>query len=496
MHSFATAKGGKCLSKEYINIKTHLNWQCSADHTWSASADNILRGKWCPSCAGHQKLDIQKLKEHAQEKGGTLITETYKNIDTPIEWQCKVGHRWFASANNVLKSKGTWCPECAGNKKGTLRQLQEKAKERDGKLLSKTYHNRLSKYKWQCSQGHIWEATAANVLIDDHWCHKCGGSALLTLDDLKQIAKDRDGKLLSKKYANIDSKYEWQCSNNHKWLATGYKIKNGQWCPYCQNNNLTEEKVRVVMSALFACDFPKKRPAWLVNDRNKKMELDGYNENLKIAFEYHGIQHFKVGHFTKSSSQLSLRIKDDSKKEELCRLHNVNLFVIPYTIDSKDFEKEIRLLALNFGLKSILVEKPKIDLTKAYSINSEYLDRLRSHVVLKKGLLHSNTWKGFHAKYKVQCLKHDYSWYSTATDLLHKGSWCKFCGIDSVKQAHQSKGQLKLETYAKQHYAKLISPRYIDQFAKYEFKCSAGHAVFINWKKRNGKKHFCQICKV
>ena len=495
MHSIAASKGGKCLSVEYVNIKTHLNWRCSHGHTWSASPDNILRGKWCPLCAGNQKLDIQKLKEHAQLKGGKLITSMYSNIDTPVEWQCRRGHRWLASANNVLKSNGTWCPKCAGNQKGTLAQLQQKAEEYGGKLLSKKYHNRLTKYKWKCSKGHVWEATAANVLIDKHWCHKCGGSAPLTFYDLNQLACERKGQLLSKKYINIDSTYEWQCSNGHKWFATGYKIKSGQWCPYCQNNNLTEEKLRIVMSALFDCEFPKKRPKWLFNDRNKRMELDGFNEELNIAFEYHGVQHFKEGHFTKSSDQLSKRIEDDRKKEDLCRRNNVKLFVIPYTIAPEDFEKEIRSMSLAFGISSSLVEKPTIDLSKAYIINSEYLNQLKSIVELKNGLLQSNTWKGFHGKYKVKCLKHNYTWLSTATDIIHKGTWCKLCGIDSVKESYQIKGQLMLETFAKQHNAELISPRYIDQYEKYEFKCSSGHQVFINWKERNRIKNFCKKCR-
>ena len=40
--------------------------------------------------------------------------------------------------------------------------------------------------------------------------------------------------------------------------------------------------------------FSPIRPNFLVDPQtNYKLELDGYNEELNIAFEYNGIQHYK-----------------------------------------------------------------------------------------------------------------------------------------------------------------------------------------------------------
>ena len=55
MQRIAKAKGGLCLSSEYIDAKTHLTWQCKEGHVWNAKPSNIKTGHWCPQCAENKK---------------------------------------------------------------------------------------------------------------------------------------------------------------------------------------------------------------------------------------------------------------------------------------------------------------------------------------------------------------------------------------------------------------------------------------------------------
>ena len=48
-------RGGKCLSKEYINGKTKLLWECSEGHQWEAILDSVKRGSWCAVCKKTKK---------------------------------------------------------------------------------------------------------------------------------------------------------------------------------------------------------------------------------------------------------------------------------------------------------------------------------------------------------------------------------------------------------------------------------------------------------
>ena len=53
------------------------------------------------------------------------------------------------------------------------------------------------------------------------------------LKELQEIAKLRRGKLLSEKYINAITKLKWQCKESHIWEARPNDIKKGSWCPYC-----------------------------------------------------------------------------------------------------------------------------------------------------------------------------------------------------------------------------------------------------------------------
>ena len=47
----AKGKGGKCLSKNYKNARTHLKWRCAEGHEWKATADYVKnQGYWCGIC--------------------------------------------------------------------------------------------------------------------------------------------------------------------------------------------------------------------------------------------------------------------------------------------------------------------------------------------------------------------------------------------------------------------------------------------------------------
>lgn len=50
LNDIAKKRGGKCLSMCYINSKTPLDFECRNGHVWHATASNIKRGTWCPKC--------------------------------------------------------------------------------------------------------------------------------------------------------------------------------------------------------------------------------------------------------------------------------------------------------------------------------------------------------------------------------------------------------------------------------------------------------------
>jgi hypothetical protein len=128
----ATLKGGRCLSTAYIDVRTDMEWECSAAHRWKATLNSIKNmDTWCLKCSPTAPLTIEIAQQTAQEKGGRCLSDTYVNTYSPLKWECdkNTDHVWVASLNCV-KDKGSWCPYCRYKNESFVRELLEQATER------------------------------------------------------------------------------------------------------------------------------------------------------------------------------------------------------------------------------------------------------------------------------------------------------------------------------------------------------------------------------
>ena len=111
MRDMAIARGGMCLSVEYLGSKFKLTWKCELGHRWQAAPSYIVQGTWCPVCARNQRLSLPLFQELAANRGGRCLSETYVNERTALEWRCADGHEWKALPEKI--KRGSWCPTCA-----------------------------------------------------------------------------------------------------------------------------------------------------------------------------------------------------------------------------------------------------------------------------------------------------------------------------------------------------------------------------------------------
>jgi hypothetical protein len=91
--------------------------------------------------------------------------------------------------------------------------------------------------------------------------------------------------------------------------------------------------------------FNKIRPNWLrCSYSNSPLELDMYNEELKIAVEFNGEQHYKfVPWFHQKEDNFIKQQIRDTEKIDKCREIGVNLIIVPFTCTNfKDVETCIR----------------------------------------------------------------------------------------------------------------------------------------------------------
>jgi hypothetical protein len=240
LQRIAVQKGGRCLSRAYVNSSSPLRWKCADGHEWLARAHSIRAGSWCPVCAHNQRLSLEEMRQIARDRGGRCLSTSYKNTITPLLWVCRYGHQWKARAANVkagARRKGSWCRECYNDRRrfhhrSSITAMRGLAIARGGTCLSAEYLGSKSKLMWKCTFGHCWQASPSYV-VQGTWCPTCARNQRLSLQQFWALAADRGGACLSETYVNERTALQWRCADGHQWRALPEKIKRGSWCPTC-----------------------------------------------------------------------------------------------------------------------------------------------------------------------------------------------------------------------------------------------------------------------
>ena len=421
------------------------------------------------------KLTIQDAHDAAKSKGGLCLSKKYIGNKEPLRWQCKCGYKWSASLGNIRK--GTWCPKCSTQRgadkiRKSIDDAKKLAKTFGGKCLSKTYVNNKTPLKWKCKKGHIWESKL-NSVANGYWCLKCSGYAKKEIPELQEVAKQRYGKLLSKTYKNSKEKLKWECNEGHIFEANWQKVQTGSWCNYCKGG-YGERLTRIIFEHIFKVKFPNTRPKWLRSPiTNNVIELDGYNEKLKIAFEHQGMQHYKEIEFF--NQNLGDRIIVDKHKKKECRKKGITLIDIP-EIGSVIQPQDAFEYILNIVVKKKLPVKKKSPLTvkeynKVYITGEkENFQKLKDFLKSHKCTVLNKIYPGIHGKLSLKCDVCGNKWKRIVNNTFEIQSFCQNC---------EEKSKLdECIDFAKNKGGKLISKKYKLALTKLDWECKQGH----RWK--------------
>ncbi len=140
--------------------------------------------------------------------------------------------------------------------------------------------------------------------------------------------------------------------NNHLTHKSG--------CPQCFNSiKIKREPIyRQILEEITLRKFPKIRPDFLLSPKTgHNLELDGYNEEFKIAFEHQGIQHYEyIPFFHDSIEDFENDQWKNHFKKDKCRENGIVLIIIPYYVPelelrdfiSKEFVKLVEERNPNF----------------------------------------------------------------------------------------------------------------------------------------------------
>jgi hypothetical protein len=100
-----------------------------------------------------------------------------------------------------------------------------------------------------------------------------------------------------------------------------------------------ETRARQFLEKYFKRPFPKSRPAFMVNQvtgSQYNLELDCFNESLRLAVEYNGAQHYQyIPFFHKNKEAFYNQKYRDELKRIRCRELGITLIEIPHTEDKR-----------------------------------------------------------------------------------------------------------------------------------------------------------------
>lgn len=174
VQAMVEAKGGRCLSERYLGSGVKLEFQCKKGHSWWTTPNCIQQGSWCHECTNTKHGDMEKMHDLARKQGGRCLSNEYVNNHTKLQWRCRKGHEFWMKPNHIA-SRNSWCPICRGKVKRTLADIQALAIERGGRCHSHTFTKNSDVIELECAEGHQWKTRAAGF-IHGTWCPACAGN--------------------------------------------------------------------------------------------------------------------------------------------------------------------------------------------------------------------------------------------------------------------------------------------------------------------------------
>lgn len=147
MHNIAESRGGKCFSGQYLGAHIKLLWECDKGHQWNAPPASIKRGSWCPVCghkkaAANKKLTIEEMNQLAMKRGGKCLSAEYLRALSKLAWECSEGHQWEETPAEV--KRGAWCPICRKLQRGESENVQDDDFGCETEQLSALFGRRLT----------------------------------------------------------------------------------------------------------------------------------------------------------------------------------------------------------------------------------------------------------------------------------------------------------------------------------------------------------------
>lgn len=317
-------------------------YKCQNGHQFDISYESLKRKvkkhqkdcKICnenkPKSKERRKVTKEYLIQLINSIGGTFLDTYMEKTNTRhttrmIEYECKCGDIKIKPRQKI--ENGINCKTCI------LIKIINYIQSIGGKFIEQFSDNSRYFIKYRCKNGHIVINERNEI---ESSCKDC--RVLEYSDKIKRLIESKGG-IFQETFMDENNirRVRFKCDAGHHCETTCNKIQLGHGCKYCKNS-VYEETCRAIFEFLYKKPFYTKYPEWLINTKTgKRLELDGYEPKLKLAFEYNGSQHYEFNkYFHKNKEKFEYRLFKDKLKENLCKEHGITLISIPSTVSHKD----------------------------------------------------------------------------------------------------------------------------------------------------------------
>lgn len=277
------------------------------------------------------KIDADRI---AAERGGLCLAETVPMITSRVMWKCANPEHpaWpttFFNVRGSRRKKPSWCQRCVSAKRHHSIEHVRRTLDLMGiDLISTTYqssHEKIHVRFREC--GHENPAVVFAALQQGHGCPRCAPNATVSREEYQDYARLHGGRLI-KMAERTTHRSVWWCGRHQRKFQrsfTNMKTTN-TFCDLC-STSLGEQMCQAALEQLFRVPFEKKRFKDLRGVGGKPLEIDLYNDALKLGLEHHGAQHYQNKVFW-GANRYDRQLEHDHRRRTYCREKGITLIEV------------------------------------------------------------------------------------------------------------------------------------------------------------------------
>ena len=324
------------ISEVYKNTQTPLNVRCKVcNYEWVAKPCHLLRGHGCIKCYRKRNMisNCDFLKLVSKD---IIIMNEYNGYRSTIHCKCKIcGYEWETMAQTLIQKHG--CPKCGVNKL-SKEDFEQKLRLSGTNLrLIGDYLGMANNVVVQCLNcGYRYQTKASNALR--HGCRKCyDKNRTMSLGDfIYRLWQCNQNVSYVSNFKNGHSKVTVKCSNcGHIWETTCYNLLGYTGCPSCKKSHGEDTIKKYLDNNQIEYEW-QKRFDDLYGNYNRKLSYDFYLPLYNVLIEYQGKQHYFPIDLFGGEPAFKTRIEYDNIKREYARSKCIDLLEINYNDDIEE----------------------------------------------------------------------------------------------------------------------------------------------------------------